>query len=247
MSELNCRCSVPEPLSRVLEPVSVTHLDQSDADLEGHRTSRKLESILKINNSTSRQKDVLFTRSQSDGADPGVIGPVVWEIHKKEMENKDIISPIHDPVISRNRFEGLLEGAIKLYGNDDSKNEDDSEMGDDMPGIIKTDFRGKSAINLRTNGKLSRNGSANTRPLTAGPSKCSIDKSIPPSPSRAWSSGSHSPLVRPMSAGPFHKPQTPNVDVTRILAPKKIVDKTTLSTAPLIEAIQNELKKFNKK
>lgn len=49
-----------------------------------------------------------------------------------------------------------------------------------------------------------------------------------------------------MSAGPFHKPHTPIIDVTRVLAPRTPLDRSELSTAPLIEAIQNELKKFNK-
>lgn len=51
-----------------------------------------------------------------------------------------------------------------------------------------------------------------------------------------------------MSAGPFHRPLAPTVDVTRVLAPQNPPDdRTALSTAPLIQAIQNELKKFNKK
>lgn len=60
------------------------------------------------------------------------------------MENKDNSSPLRDPLTTRNRFEGLLEGAIKMYDtNENTKN-------DEVPGAIKSkDFRGKSAIVLR--------------------------------------------------------------------------------------------------
>lgn len=130
------RCSVPEPLSRVLEPVSVTHLDHYDADLDTGKTLR----------TTNNRDSFHFKRSQSDGNDPGVIGPVVWELHKKEMENKDNSSPLRDPLITRNRFEGLLEGAIKMYNTNDNENVKD----DEVPGAIKSkDFRGKSAVVLR--------------------------------------------------------------------------------------------------
>lgn len=79
------KCSVPEPLSRVLEPLSVTHLDQSD----GADTAR----VPKIVNITRKQVDKVsqtikgdidyLDRSQSDGAG---IGPAVWQLHKKHME-----------------------------------------------------------------------------------------------------------------------------------------------------------------
>lgn len=87
------KCSVPEPLSRVLEPLSVMHLDQSD---EGHpRTTNKAPprvintigtGITTTVDIEQHNDDGHLYRSQSDGADPGVIGPVVWEIHKKQIE-----------------------------------------------------------------------------------------------------------------------------------------------------------------
>lgn len=106
-------------------------------------------------------------------------------------------------------------------------------------------------------------GSGTVRPFTAGTSNTSQskDSTQPPTPSKAWASGSHSPQVtkkalsnkkkwheknlslhtyyqvdkiRPLSAGPFHKPHTPIVDVSRVLAPKTILDRSELSTAPLI-------------
>lgn len=57
-------------------------------------------------------------------------------------------SPMRDPIQTRNRFEGLLEGAIKLYSND-SKDSDFNQP-NDMPGVIRSkDSRGKSAATTR--------------------------------------------------------------------------------------------------
>ena len=91
-----------------------------------------------------------------------------------------------------------------------------------------------------------KNAALHNRPSTAQPEKTSKSNhsTQPPSPTlSAWASGgsahgSHSPLVRPMSAGPFHRP----VDFhSNNIASRPVRD---LSTAPLIEAIQHELRKF---
>lgn len=128
------RCGVPEPLSRVLEPVSVTHLDHYDADVDTAKTQKHDPAILH--------------RSSSDGADPGVIGPVVWELHKQDIEK--VASPLRDPISTRNRFEGLLEGAIRLYNGGATKKVDTNTPDD--KNLLETprfrDFRGKSAPKL---------------------------------------------------------------------------------------------------
>lgn len=88
------KCTVPEPLSRVLEPLSVMHLDHSDEGVESAtgRMPRIVEATYKRELDHSAvgmaPEDGQLFRSQSDGADPGVIGPVVWEIHKKELEKR---------------------------------------------------------------------------------------------------------------------------------------------------------------
>lgn len=56
----------PEPLSRVLEPVSLTYYDNIDEKSIGRFSSRPSE-------------------PQSDHTDPGIIGPIVWELHKKNV------------------------------------------------------------------------------------------------------------------------------------------------------------------
>lgn len=83
------KCSMPEPLNRVLEPLSVMHLDQSDGGLDSVRRPRNVRVVDKEDD--GREPKAPFVRSQSDGADPGVIGPVVWEIHKRQM-NEGIVT-----------------------------------------------------------------------------------------------------------------------------------------------------------
>lgn len=133
------------------------------------------------------------------------------------MENKDNSSPLRDPLMTRNRFEGLLEGAIKMYSTNDNENVKD----DEVPGAIKSkDFRGKSAIVLRYTALLyiirnilktnkiylyNRNIENMTRPEFEGPNRpmttgqiavTSTTSTQPPSPSRrAWGSGAPSPMV----------------------------------------------------
>ncbi|XP_049290335.1 uncharacterized protein LOC125767607 isoform X2 [Anopheles funestus] len=135
------RCFVPEPLSRVLEPVTMTHLDQSDAYVEGMKSTRlDTAGTSQYNTDT----EVHLARTQSDGADPGVVGPIVWQMHKKEMD--EIASPMRDPVITRNRFEGLLEGAIQLY-TDGPEREEEQKNSIPLPGVIRpVENRGKSAV-----------------------------------------------------------------------------------------------------
>lgn len=82
------KCNLPQPLSRVLEPLSVTHLDHSDGP-DTMRLPRVVDTKRKqVDKVSQTAVDDLggLQRSQSDGADPGVIGPIVWEIHKRERE-----------------------------------------------------------------------------------------------------------------------------------------------------------------
>lgn len=151
-------------------------------------------------------------------------------------------SPVRDPAKTRNRFEGLLEGAIRLY-----ETSDDREMGHvRKPSVSfnrnsETNARGKSAIVTAMRPKMGI-----LRPVTAMTSH-NEGLSTPPSPSKsAWRSAAASPLVRPLSAGPFHRPEINNSAITTTTRLTPQSESVQLSTAPLIEAIQNELKKFNR-
>lgn len=62
------------------------HLDQSDGGLDSSRRPRNVRIVDEEDHlGGGRLAKAPFVRSQSDGADPGVIGPVVWEIHKRQM------------------------------------------------------------------------------------------------------------------------------------------------------------------
>lgn len=233
----------------MLEPVTITHYDQSDQDdrkihkpsSSGAYKKQIIESF--VNNEKrilcpEREREGHFTRTQSDGSDPGIVGPIVWEMHKKEIGKQS--SPLRDPAKTRNRFEGLLEGAIRLY-----ETSEDREMGHSRKTSVSfsrnsemttTATRGKSAVVTGMRPKMGI-----LRPVTAMTmhnEDASHDS--PPSPSKgAWRSGAPSPLVRPLSAGPFHRP---DMSSSRLTPHSEAVQ---LSTAPLIEAIHKELRKFN--
>lgn len=63
---------MPEPLNKVLEPVSVLHLDMPNDELDAHL-----------------KHETHFIRHGSLGAveDTGVIGPIVWNMHKQRLHH----------------------------------------------------------------------------------------------------------------------------------------------------------------
>lgn len=74
--------------------------------------------------------------------------------------------------------------------------------------------------------------------MTAGPPD-TLPPQNPVPTIRAWTSGS-GPLVRPLSAGVYHKP---NLTVTDERAE---IDRTrAMSASPIIDAIQKELKRIS--
>lgn len=93
-------------------------------------------------------------------------------------------------------------------------------------------------LTSRTSGLLSRTDFNPTRPMTAGPPDTQPPQNPVPT-IRAWTSGS-GPLVRPLSAGVYHKP---NLTVTDERAE---IDRTrAMSASPIIDAIQKELKRIS--
>lgn len=70
---------MPEPLNKVLEPVSVLHLDMPDDDAASQCEIKSLYS-------DSRPS---LMRHGSIGAveDPGVIGPLVWNMHCQRLQH----------------------------------------------------------------------------------------------------------------------------------------------------------------
>lgn len=130
----------------------MTHYDHSDADRDTLKNYRMMDSQKSLN--FDEEEFLRDAQAQSDsGADPGVVGPIIWEMHKKgfDLSTNSLSSPLRDPHSTRNRFEGLLEGAMKLYGSSSYSNcHSLMNQQEDVPGAIKTkEARGKSAATIR--------------------------------------------------------------------------------------------------
>lgn len=68
---------MPEPLNKVLEPMSIHHLDMPDEELEAH-----------TDQSGKYVKPALIRHGSVGAAeDPGVIGPIVWNMHHKKLQH----------------------------------------------------------------------------------------------------------------------------------------------------------------
>lgn len=100
------KCQVPESLNHLLsdEKTALTQYDEIEATqvaTNASRIPRIVDTKVKIppkptydtnanetsKNNTNREFSY-FTRSRSDATDPGVIGPIAFNFHKKRMENK---------------------------------------------------------------------------------------------------------------------------------------------------------------
>ncbi|XP_053946733.1 uncharacterized protein LOC128855668 [Anastrepha ludens] len=264
--------SLPQPLNRVLDPVFVTYYD----NVEDPATRKQPSNTRSMHKQQSRHDTLDATTiatvenfptpkapsytnlraSQSDNPDPGVVGPIVWERHKKQLNEAAGADDADDmmlrfgekvgnnPGAIRNHYEDLLESAIQMYSSQD-----------DLPTPLPTrDFSNKRKPTKRENRGSSagvssfaaRLRNAEARPATAQPAKTtkSNQSTQPPSPaSGAWGGslhGSHSPLTRPLSAGPFQRSETFQVVGPPRVAPKR----PDVSAEPLIEAIKSELRRF---
>ncbi|XP_034663211.1 uncharacterized protein LOC117898128 isoform X1 [Drosophila subobscura] len=271
--------TLPEPLNRVLDPVFVTYYDNVNAVAPKpgatHSSQRSLKSQKSVGtiaaiasfpspkappNSVRNVRSAAAASAHSDNPDPGVIGPVVWERHKKRLaatESQEALayadyntSPFHNPSAIRNHYEGLLEGALQMYASQD-----------DIPMPLPThnftnsrraatnrEHRGSSA-GLPSFYPTAGSRAAAERPATAQPEKTTkLSSTQPPSPTHsAWGGGSmyssHSTLNRPLSAGHHHREEDLYTEVPKQAA----TSSASASAAPLIEAIQTELRKFKQR
>lgn len=68
---------MPEPLIKVLEPMSIHHLDMTDEELESQRVK------------SGKYAKTTLVRHGSVGTseDPGVIGPIVWSMHRQRLQH----------------------------------------------------------------------------------------------------------------------------------------------------------------
>lgn len=159
-------------LMQVLEPLSVTHLDQPSAGEPSARSGRQPTQPPQPTHSQSRSRAKQhqkrgapvasgyvvyadessgsggsggFERTASDGADPGVVGPAAWQLHQRTPNKAALFSPLCDPVETSDRFAGLLEGAIELYAADTNA----GPAGVGLPPGRAKDVRLKTAIPTR--------------------------------------------------------------------------------------------------
>ncbi|XP_020287267.1 uncharacterized protein LOC109856414 [Pseudomyrmex gracilis] len=229
-----------EPLSRVLEPVMVKHLDMDSPELMRH-------------DKDDNGDDTLFlARSSSVSKDPGTIGPIVWNLNKQmfstegnDTSETDVGGMYHLPSRpvgrARRRLHELLEDSFSLFGSRDHIRIKESPQTTSQPSTSVTrtaplsEIRGKSAhVSPITKSTME----ISTRPRTSLPHGA-LREDIPETgqaglhPRGAWGS-------RPLSAGPFHRPE---VDTRRILTEGKLPPDDP--AVPLIASIKKELEKFS--
>ncbi|XP_041969195.1 uncharacterized protein LOC121726043 [Aricia agestis] len=112
------RGNAVEPLSKILEPVSVKHLDVESGSEDRIAVPR-------------RQQAAQLVRLGSAAADPGVIGPRVWDLHCQRLASKPS-SPAKslgkDPnqTRMRQRFNELMDDAFSLFGSAGSGHSQDT-------------------------------------------------------------------------------------------------------------------------
>ncbi|KAF0772848.1 Uncharacterized protein FWK35_00002951 [Aphis craccivora] len=224
--------SIPGPLTDVLDGFKVS-------ENKNTRTMSRHESI--------------------SGQDPGVVGPIVWDLHCKQMKMKsneqdddscssfDAFNAMDTNVTKmRQKFHELLDDAFTLFGSRNSSlNSDESN-----PSTSNHEQRSKSAP-FRCSAASS--GRPTGRPKTSADSsgRAADDDQFaaPPaagspcwalSPGEAWAGSDQSVFVpRPLSAGPFHRPavRAEFISSDANLSPQD-------PAVPLIEAIRKELDRF---
>lgn len=84
-------------------------------------------------------------------------------------------------------------------------------------------------------------GELNIRPRTSASSRINLTEDIPETGQSSHTRGTWG--SRPLSAGPFHKPNLPEVDTRRILTDSQLPPEDP--AVPLISSIKKELEKFS--
>ncbi|KAI4462882.1 hypothetical protein MML48_4g00001885 [Holotrichia oblita] len=244
------RGNIPESLNKVLEPVSVLHLDMLDDIIESQ--------------SNPNDRKVVLLRHGSMGTveDPGVIGPVVWNMHRERLqhgvsvdEGIDDIKVGSNVARMRKRFHELLDDTFSLFGS-----RRDSPVDETRP--TPSEIKSHSAVNRYFHVYLaaavtvrylkycccSRSSddvqpSVKPRPKTSDPRRPPSLTHHTEQPRGAWDSKAPSPLIRPLSAGVLNRPvnPTPAIDALHINAEGSFAPNDP--AVPLIAAIKNEIGK----
>ncbi|XP_031341169.1 uncharacterized protein LOC116169264 isoform X2 [Photinus pyralis] len=213
----------PEPLNKVLEPISVLHLDIDDEGLDALDSDRRLDGLLTRYGSLSVVED------------PGVIGPIVWSEHCKRLQRGvSMDQGMDDGKLKgnsskmRKRFHDLLDETFSLFGS-----RRDSPVEEGRP--IAFEVKSHSANMTRPPDDVQAD--TQRRPKTTEPRRA-LAASKPPR--GAWATNAPSPLSRPLSAGPLQRrPPPPRVDVDRVLTEGALSPSDP--AVPLIAAIKTQL------
>ncbi|RVE42138.1 hypothetical protein evm_013212 [Chilo suppressalis] len=201
------RGNIVEPLSRILEPVSVRHLDIETPVSSPKRPKDKDKDKNVI---PRRQMPSQLVRLGSIDKDPGVIGPLVWDLHCQRI--KDASKPCSPakstssthktgPSRMRQRFNELMDDAFTLFGSAASGSKDTTGGSERISSEDKLKTEGEQVTQAR-NDNVRLPGSPYTamdtvRGKSAGGSRASIADtstmrprtSAPrpaPAPARAW-------------------------------------------------------------
>ncbi|KAL4713436.1 hypothetical protein ACJJTC_010421 [Scirpophaga incertulas] len=234
------RGNVVEPLSRILEPVSVRHLDiDSPVSSPNHEKEKKIEKHVV----PRRQMPSQLVRLGSIDKDPGVIGPLVWDLHCQRI--KDVSKPASPSGQKagsrmRQRFNELVDDAFTLFGSagvsKDSKDTatltSDKDTGDNARKTESDPVTQARNENVRLPGSpysamdTLRGRSAATRPLASGRRAHTAH-----APTRAWPiTPTHSGAVRP-----------PVVDTVLVSSDSRLPPHDPAT--PLIAAIKTEIQR----
>ncbi|EFN74071.1 hypothetical protein EAG_04457 [Camponotus floridanus] len=235
-----------EPLSRVLEPVMVRHLDIDSPELVRRDRDGNID-------------DTFLARTSSASKDPGAVGPIVWNLSKQLFSTEgngtsetDVDGMYHLPSgpvgRARRRLHELLEDSFSLFGSRDVKIKEPQQPQTSQPSASFARTADTFAILSETRGKSAHVSPVatptmeiKTRPRTSLPRR-DLDEDIPETGQAeihsrsAWGS-------RPLSAGPFHRPNLPEVETRRILADSRLPPEDP--AVPLIASIKKELEKFS--
>ncbi|XP_067000333.2 uncharacterized protein [Anabrus simplex] len=249
--------NIPEPLARVLEPITVKHLDSEDVSGIIPEPRRKL-----------------VRHASVEGEDPGVLGPLVWDLHCHRLQctqqqgcldeavedlilgepQEDLTQPdVASTNVSRmrRRFHELLDDAFSLFGSRSAS--PGAEEDSSSPPPLQ---RVHSAIVRPVGEPLLGAAEAVPRPRTSYPRRPATAVVGASRPRGAWGTAEQSPcsghsgtLPRPLSAGPFHRPHLPGsilveptINRTIILSDSQLAPSDP--AVPLIAAIKEELRKF---
>ncbi|KAL0273396.1 UNVERIFIED_CONTAM: hypothetical protein PYX00_006066 [Menopon gallinae] len=223
---------IPEPLSRVLEPISIRYLD---GDSENFYGSAHRKTVIADEDDSCRESERRtergVTRHASFEDDPGVIGPAVWGRRYVDGQGILDVSGIDGSVNvgkMRKRFNDLVDDAFSMFGsrNDSPEDKSDSVLGRSTDGRIHSAVIRPAEPFLRVGSGSRPKTTDSKRPMTA----------TNRGPRGAWDS--------PDCSTPSKQVASPRIDRNAILVDGNLP--STDPAVPLIKAIKDELHKFDR-